>query len=141
MRKMCVALLAAAVSISSAVLIGPVQAGDYYGNAYRRERDYSGVRYSTDCCYRKVTRVVRSVRYQRVDDERSRYRPYDRYRGEGRHRQSWYSGEAYPSRRYVSNEYSGRNGYRGDRIDGGDCVSYRVDDGRGGWVWGRSRCY
>ncbi len=149
-----VALLFAAPFVSNAA-----QAGEYYHGGYGYRS--GNVSYSSNCCYRKVVRTVRTVRYVRVDDGyRHGYYP--------RHHRSYYYGSPYRTVRYrepyyrpaVYSEpyrrpyYDGRpyrydgayyDGYRPYRVSYGDSCTVRrvrVSDGYGGWVWARSRvCY
>jgi hypothetical protein len=103
---------------------GPAEAGDY-GARY--------VWYSSSCCYQKVVRHERDVRYVRIGEYRPHYAYYARppvyvYRAE-RHRIVQFS----------EFNYSGVVAYAGE-----DCYWREVPlrDGRGGWVWGVTTiCY
>lgn len=63
MRTALAALLTS-VALAFGAFVGSAQAGEYYGGYYSNRA--ANVRYSSDCCYRKVVRVVRTVRYVRV---------------------------------------------------------------------------
>ena len=132
------------------------KAGDYYDDGYYRPRSRS-VWYSSDCCYKRVTR--HSSYYVRTDDDYDRRSSYDDY---PRYRRSYYSDYAprryyddYAPRRYYS-DYAPRRYYNGYSYSGyssgySSYANYsetctwrrtRIDDGRGGWVWGARRvCY
>jgi len=139
MRQFAFAVLCSCLLLSLGLFSAPAQAGDYYGGGYYGHR--GNVWYSSSCCYRKVVRHERSVRYVRTYDEGSYYRSgYDRPYRHGYYdrpyRSRYYYGE---SRRYYGGGY-----YTGDAGYGDGCYrrSVRVADGRGGWVWGtRSSCY
>jgi hypothetical protein len=157
-------VVAACAPIVIGILAGPVNAGDYYDSGYRREWRSVDARYSTDCCYRKIIRHWRSVRYERVyEPPRRRYyprrygedtlpdRPY-RYSGdyyaprrdvsESYSAPRRYISETYVPRRGVSQSYYGPPRYAEYRSYGDDCRLRRLWDGQGGWVWGiRRGCY
>ncbi|MFA6265717.1 MAG: hypothetical protein WC670_08395 [Pseudolabrys sp.] len=173
MRRIALTILGLCLLLTlSLVTSNNATAGDYYygRSGYRGEN----VRYSSNCCYRKIVKVVRKVRYVRVDDgyrhgyEAPRYRssyysdPYrstyysEPYRGtyyNEPYRTTSYSapyrGPTYYGRpyRYDGGEYYGgtggyRVGYSAGYGDGCTVRRVRVADGRGGWVWARSRvCY
>lgn len=147
MRNIRIAVMAACVPIVIGVLAGPANAGDYYDSGYRRDWRSPGVSYSTDCCYRKIVRHWRSVRYERVYEPPRRHY-YPRRYGE----EYWpdrpyrYSGDDYAPRRSVSETYYeprrsvGESYYRPRRYAdyrsyGDDCQLRRLWDGQGGWVW------
>lgn len=146
MRRISILALSFCAAASLGFLSVAAEAGDYYDGGYRH-RDSGNVRYSAQCCYKKVVRVVRSVSYVRVDagrsyhDDRSYRRGY--YPAAPRHysgnydapRRSVSSHDA--PRRYVDNTYYG-NGYRSYAQT---CTwrRDRFDDGEGGWVWGERR--
>jgi hypothetical protein len=152
MRRVVFAVLSACVLVALGVLASPAKAGDDYEDGYHRHRHSGNVSYSSSCCYRKVVRHERSVRYVREDYEdrpyhrngyydRRSYRSsyYDRphYRSRYDYDRPRYVDDGYVSRRYVS-DYSGYSSYADN------CHRHRVPvaDGRGGWVWGvRSSCY
>jgi hypothetical protein len=150
MRRFSFILLSACLLGSLAIASLPAKAGDYYEDGYGyRHRHSSNVWYSSNCCYRKVVRHERRVRYVRVDEERPYYR--DRYH-ERPYRRSYHSGyysdvpRSYTSTSYVSRGYVDRGyyPYDGYRNYTESCYRRRVPilDGRGGWVWGyRSSCY
>ncbi len=143
MRRIVFAVLSACVLVSLGLLTSPAKAGDYNEDGYYRHRHSDNVWYSSNCCYRKVVRHERSVRYERVDEERSyeRHGYYDRS-----YRQSYYSDtprryrdDSYAPRHYG---YSGYSGYSGYASYANSCDRRRIADGRGGWVWGvRADCY
>lgn len=132
-----------------------VAAGEYYDGGYVTR---GAVSYSSNCCYRKVVRTVRTVRYVRVDDgyRHGYYAP--RYRSsyyDTPYRHSYY-GEPYRSAQYYGRPYrydgggyygGYYGGYGVSRVGygyGESCTvrRVRVSDGYGGWVWARSRvCY
>lgn len=82
MRRVAFALLCSCVLVSIPLLSIPAQAGGYYAGG-----GYSGdtVWYSSSCCYRKIVRHERSVRYEPVYGENGYYgsgyygRPYPYY--------------------------------------------------------------
>ena len=98
----------------------PATAGEYYGGGYNGYRSGGNVWYSSSCCYRKVVRHERRVRYVRTYG--------DGYNGDRVVYSSGYRGG------YV-NSYN--DGYGG----GERCYArrVRVGDGYGGWVWSRTR--
>jgi hypothetical protein len=135
MRHIAFAVLCSCVL----VLLGvSAKAGDYYDDGYYRHRS-NNVWYSSSCCYKKVIRHERSVRYSRIEEER-RYdrqgyydrpyrdnyseRPYRDSYSERPYRDSYYD-RPYrpyrpvtyydPPRRYVDDSYVTR-GYGG--LDG-----------------------
>jgi hypothetical protein len=59
------------VLVSLGVLASPAKAGDYYEDDYYRHHHADSAWYSSDCCYRKVVRHERSVRYVREEEERT----------------------------------------------------------------------
>jgi hypothetical protein len=156
-RNIRIAIMAACVPIVIGVLAGPANAGDYYDSGYRREWRSPGVSYSTDCCYRKIIRHWRSVRYERVyEPPRRRY--YPRRYGETYYGPNYrYSDDYYPPRRYVdethyaprrsvsetyyeprrsvSESYYRPRRYADYRSFSDDCQLRRLWDGQGGWVW------
>lgn len=153
-RNIRFAIVAACVPMVIGILAGPVNAHDYYDSGYRREGRAAGVSYSTDCCYRKIIRHWRSVRYERVYEpprRRHSHRHYgENYSADRPHRYSddyygprRYVGENYDGpRRYVSESHYGRPRYADYRSYSDDCQLRRLWDGRGGWVWGiRRGCY
>lgn len=153
MRNIRIAIMAACVPIVIGVLAGPVNAGDYYDSGYRREWRSASVSHSTDCCYRKIIRHWRTVRYERVyEPSRRRHRHYGDSYSPYRHSEDYYG-----PRRYVSESYSAPRQYAGEtytaprrnvsqsyyeppryaenRSYGDDCRLRRLWDGQGGWVW------
>ena len=167
MHRIALAVLGFCVLVlASSLTSNPAAAGEYY----RGHAGYSrgNVWYSSSCCYRKVVKHVRKVRYVRVDDgyRQGYYAPprNQSYYGGGPYRSTVYSepyrGAYYTGRpyRYDGGGYDGgasgyRVGYGGSYggYAGGYGSSYadrctvrrvRVYDGYGGWVWTRSRvCY
>lgn len=132
-----------------------VTAGEYYDGGYVSR---GAVSHSSSCCYRKVVRIVRTVRYVRVDDgyRHGYYAPRHRSSYYGTPYRSTYYGEPYRSAydydrpyRYDGGGYYGGyyGGYGVSRVSygyGESCTvrRVRVADGYGGWVWARSRvCY
>ena len=144
-------------------LIDPVKAGDYYDEGYQSSRydsatggysngGFSGrtVRYSRDCCFEKVVRHEKSVRYVRtyggVDRSSSYDRPYYRYGNSGGNDggySSGYNGGDY-RRPYYRSSYDAPRSYAPSYTSGYGDIGYgsncggrrvRVFDGRGGWVW------
>jgi hypothetical protein len=182
MRRIAFALLSVFLLASFGFPISPAKAGDYdysgdgysgggyYGHRYSdvgyRHRYYDdgyyrrhrSVWYTSSCCYRKVVRHTRSVRYERLYDDHSYYRrPYYRsyYYGRPYRYDSGYYHRPY-YHRYDSGYYgySGRPYYRASYSDyvyrpyrhynlGYDYARYDrcgripLADGRGGWVWSR----
>lgn len=146
----------AILCLSVLVVLGvaaPANAGDYYDYGYRNS-GYGNVYYSSSCCYKKVVRHATTTRYVRVDDDRSYYRGsgyYDRsYRSSSYYdRPRHYVDDSYYApRRYVgydnggySSGYSGYSSYTGYSAYGQSCYDrrVRVNDWRGGWVWGTKR--
>lgn len=125
----------------------PAKAGDYYDNGYRSS-GYGNVYYSSSCCYKKVVRHQTTSRYVRVDEDRSYYRGggyYDQsYRSSSYYDQPrrYVDDNYYAPRRYVGYDnggYSGYSGYSAYAQQGCYDRRVRVDDGRGGWVWGSTR--
>jgi hypothetical protein len=126
----------------------------YSGNGYYRSRysddgyyrpRHRNVWYSSNCCYRKLVRHERSVRYVREDyGYRSSY--YDGGYSRRSYRSGYYERPSY-RQRYYSDYY--QRPYRSYRYSNAGYLSYdncyggrvRVADGRGGWVWGRRVCY
>ena len=98
MRRIVFAVLSACVLVALGVLASPAKAGDYYEGGYQRHRHADNVWYSSKCCYRKVVRHERSVRYVREDYDR----PYHRngYYDRPRYRSSYYDRPYYRSRYY-----------------------------------------
>lgn len=146
MRRIAFAVLCSCVLLSLGILSSPAKAGDYYGGGHYGHRHYGNVWYSSSCCYKKIVRHERSVRYVRIDEEGSYHRHgyYDQpYR-------SSYYGEP---RRYEDYSYAPRRHYYGGYHSGysSGYASYaescyrrkvRVADDRGGWVWGvKTNCY
>lgn len=141
MRRIAFAALCSCVLVSISFVTSPAKAGDYNENGYYRQRHSGNVWYSSNCCYKKIIRHERSVRYVPVDEERrnERHGYYDRpYRSS-----SYYD----TPRRYVDDSYTtrrhdGYSRYSGSYSSYADsCYTRRVqvEDGRGGWVWGVKR--
>lgn len=151
------AILCSCVLLGFSSFVGSAQAGDYYDGYYPRRA--ANVWYSSDCCYKKIVRHVRQVRYVRNEPYRRygyydapRYResyyapPRDRYYAPARYTETYdvprYSG--YAPRYSTYRSYDGYRGY--DAYNAVSDCSYNrripVADGRGGWVWGyRTGCY
>ncbi|HEY0223871.1 MAG TPA: hypothetical protein VGC38_05085 [Pseudolabrys sp.] len=161
MRHVAAAVVFACVLIASGLTAGAAKAGDYYEDGYYGHRHADNVWYSSSCCYRKIVRHERSVRYVRTDNdgyERHGYyeqpysygrsyrssnyydtpRRYDDYSYRSR-RYDDYSYSDSP-RRYVSDNY-GYPAYTGYSSYEDNCRRIRISDGLGGWVWGeRADC-
>jgi len=194
MRRIAFALLTAFVFVSFGFVTSPARAGDYgyYGDGYSGDAYYTGYRhhrtydhyysrrysddgyyrrhrhrsvwYTSSCCYRKVVRHTRSVRYVRTYDDYGYYRrpyrhvyysdyytrPYRYYsyrRPYYHHTYSGYYGWRHhyrPYRHYYTSAYlyrPYRHYYAGYNTVGylgyGECRRIPLADGRGGWVWSR----
>jgi hypothetical protein len=153
-----------------AIPAAPAKAGDYYtsgsgyyGDGYYGDRSYRprhrNVWYSSSCCYRKIVRHERTVRYVPTDSgyrssyyDDGYYRRHYRssYYNDGYYHHSYRSGyydRPYYRHRYYSDYYA--RPYRSYRYYNAGYSSYdscyrgrvQVRDGRGGWVWGRRVCY
>lgn len=140
MHRYSIAALCACLLVSFGILSTPAKAGEYYNGGYYRHP--GNVWYSSNCCYRKVVRHERSVRYVAVEHERSYY-PSSHYGYSSSYyarpyRHSYYADQP---RRYVDDGYYGSRSYDSYASN---CYRRKVQvlDGRGGWVWGsRSSCY
>ena len=143
MPRIAYVILCSCLLVLTALFAGPACAGDY-GDGYYRDGYYGGrsyrggyhrphrtrVWYSSNCCYRKIVRHVRSVRYVRV---RPRHRYYGYNYDRPRYRTSYYD---VPPRRYV-----GYDGYA-DRGYGCHRRRVRAISADGERVWAVSaRCY
>ncbi|MBS0247290.1 MAG: hypothetical protein JSR61_11770 [Proteobacteria bacterium] len=153
MRRLLLTSLGLLVA-GTAFLAAPknVTAGEYYEGGYVTR---GVVSYSSSCCYRKVVRYVRTVRYVRVRDRvyGGTYAPPYRNSYYGTPYRTVYYGEPYRGPhyyeqpyRYVGAEYDGystaRVGYRVRYGENCTVRRVRVADGYGGWVWATSRlCY
>lgn len=157
--RTALAVLCTCVLLALGAFAGPAQAGGYRysDDGYYPRRHHGDVWYSSKCCYKKIIRHVRQVRYVRVDPYRrhgyrSAYRPWrEGYYG----RPSGYYGrpasytEVYvngPRRRYVGGAmYDAYDAYNAADVDvAPTCIRRRapMPDGRGGWVWGfKQVCY
>jgi hypothetical protein len=126
MRPIAFAFVCSCLLVSLTVVATPAQAGDYY-DGYRHR--HGKVWYSSKCCYKKIVRHERSVRYVRTygDDDY-----YDRPRSTYRKRYSHY--DDYRPRHRYHDDY-GYSSYARS------CHWRQVPvaDGRGGWVWGEKR--
>lgn len=157
--RTALAVLCTCVLFALGAFAGPAQAGGYryYDDGYYPRRHHGDVWYSSKCCYKKIIRHVRSVRYVRIDPYRrhGHYGPYRPWR-EGYYGQpSGYYGrpasytEVYvdgPPRRYVGGPmYDAYDAYNAAGVDvAPSCYRRRapIPDGRGGWVWGfKQVCY
>lgn len=140
MRRIAFAVLCSCVLVSIS-FVAPAKAGDYREDSYYRNRHSGNVWYSSDCCYKKIVRHERSVRYVPVDEERryERHGYYDRpYRSSSYYDTTRsYSEGSYAPRRYDSS-YGYSNNYS-SYADSCHTRQVRVEDGRGGWVWGVKR--
>ena len=114
----------------------PRQSRDDYDDGYHRHRS-NNVWYSSDCCYKKVVRHERSVHYRRIDNDGYYDRPsyYDQP-----YRRS-YTNYDTPRRYDTDRYYSGYSNYSSYSSYADSCYlrSVRIDDNRGGWVWGTRR--
>ena len=143
MPRIAYVILCSCLLVFTVLLAGPARAGDYrdgyYRDGYNSGRYYRSryhrarhprVWYSSNCCYRKIVRHVRSVRYVRV---RPRHRYYGRYYNRPRYRVSYYD---VPPRRYDGYDGYADRGYRCHRR------RVRAIDAYGEQVWTVStRCY
>ncbi len=148
MSRIAYVILCSCLLVFTVLLAGPVRAGDYRDGYYRdgydsgryyrshsyRSRSYRARRlrvwYSSNCCYRKIVRHVRAVRYVRV---RPRHRYYSRYYNRPRYRVSYYD---VPPRRYDRYDGYADRGYRCHR------QRVRAIGAYGERVWVvRTRCY
>ena len=132
MRRVAFAVLAACVLAIAASFTGAAKAREYYryDDGYRVQPYHRNVRvwYSSSCCYRRIVRHERTVRYVPVErygygGRRYRYGYYDEPRRYRRY------APAYRTSHWVEDVYSGNAEI---------CYARRVRvlDGRGGWVWG-----
>jgi hypothetical protein len=168
MRRIAFAILGSAMLLILGLPVSAAKAGDvYYGDRYRhryyddgyRPRYRRNVWYSSSCCYRKVVRHERRVRYVRVAPRRPYYyrhgyydrphyqRPWRRYGYDHRpyRDQTYYDVPPryvdYPYERYRRG-YDAYNAVPATYAD--TCTRRRVPyaDGRGGWVWAvKTVCY
>lgn len=130
MRRVLLCVLSSCVLASLTLLGGPAKAGEsggYYAPGTTR------VWYSSSCCYRRIVRNSRSVRYVRVargyrSPPASDYRPY-------RDDRAW---------RYDRPPYGpgygawlGGGWYYANYVPPPDCRLVRITDGMGGWMWSR----
>lgn len=132
MRHVAFAVLFACVFAFAATLAGAAHAGEYYrtDDGYRVRPYHRSVNvwYSSSCCYRKVVRHVRTVRYVPVERYGRYERPYrDGYYDEPRRYRRY--APAYRSSHWVENVYSNTADICYPR-------RVRILDGRGGWIWG-----
>lgn len=137
MRRIAFALLYSCLLVSLGILTSPAKAGDYNDDGYYRHRHSSNVWYSSNCCYKKIVRHERSVRYVPVDEDRS----YERH---GYYERPYRQSYSYAApRRYVDDSYGPRryDSYSGYSSYADSCYTRRVqvEDGHGGWVWGVRR--
>src|SRR5579872_3081155 len=142
MLRIAFALVLSIFLLPLGVMNTPAKAGDYYGYGDGYYRRHSGdVWYSSNCCYRRVVR--HSAHYERIygNDYYGRSSYY-----EPPYRSSYYDRPYHSS--YYGRPYYGYSSYRYRSYGYGDYASYadscysyprriRVDDDRGGWVWGK----
>ena len=155
MTRIAYVILCSCLLVFAALSAGPANAGDgyyrngnygnygnygdvayrdgYNGGRYDRGRTYRShptrVWYSSNCCYRKIVRHVRAVRYVHVRPRHRYYGYYDRPHS----RVSYYD---VPPRRY-----GGYGGYA-ERDYGCHRRRVRAIGADGEWVWAVSaRCY
>lgn len=165
--RTALAVLCTCVLFALGAFVGPAQAGGgyrSYDDGYYPRGHHGDVWYSSKCCYKKIVRHVRQVRYVRVDPYRRHgyYGPYRPWR-EGYYGQpsSYYGRPASYTEVYVGGppprygdyppppppRWNGHNGgynggydaYNAAGVDvAPTCYRRRapVLDGRGGWVWG-----
>lgn len=161
--RTALAVLSTCVLFALGAFVGPAQAGGghrSYDDGYYPRRHHGDVWYSSKCCYKKIVRHVRTVRYVRIDPYRRHHGYYGPYRPwrEGYYDRPWREGhyhrpanytEVYvdgPPRRYVGGVgYDAYDAYNAADADGApSCYRRRapIADGRGGWVWGfKQVCY
>ncbi len=149
MPRIAYVILCSCLLAFAGLFAGPANAGDYYGgysrDSYARPYRAHGVRYSSSCCYRKIVRHVRVVRYVRVRPVRvHHYRPY---RDEGYYERPRYRVSYYDQPRSRVNYYDQPRRYvdegayvvRRDRCQRHRVRVLSVD---GGTVWAvKARCY
>jgi hypothetical protein len=171
------AILCTGVLLVFGLSMTPAAAGGYYSNGYYGDGYYgngyygngyyggrSSVWYSSNCCYRKIVRHVRTVNFVQTEPYRRygyydggyRYGYYGRPYGVGYYGRPYHSGYYGGGYRYGGGYYVGRGygGYSGARYDDGydaynaaysakkkHCTTQRVrvPDGHGGRVWGASK--
>lgn len=158
-------VLCSCLLLALGVVASQAQPRDRYDDGDTRPG--TNVSYSSDCCYKKIVRTIREVRYVRITPPR-RYgwgpeRHYSRPHHPAHvHRPASYSevhvapvrrfGGYYERRRYDRPRYDRYDGYDDgyDAYNAVDaptvevvpvCTSTRVRvlDGKGGWVWGLKR--
>ena len=126
MRRIASAVLCSCVLVSFGSLASPAKAGGYYGN--------DQVWYSASCCYGKVVRHTRSVRYVPAGGYGYGYDYGYGYVEPHRVVRVF----APPSPLLYDSAYIAYASY------GQICARRRVtlDDGFGGWIWGvETTCY
>jgi hypothetical protein len=143
-RVLSAFVLSGLLALLAVITAGSARAGEY--GYYRGDYDggYDGRSYThSNCCYRRV------VEYDRVNSEdydRPYYRNYGygyRYGSRYGSRNGYRYGSYYGTSRYYdrrpyygyANTYYGYD-YASSYADGCYGQRVRMDDGRGGWVWG-----
>jgi len=160
--RTALAVLCTCVLFALGAFVGPAQAGGYRysDDGYYPRRQHGDVWYSSKCCYKKVIRHVRTVRYVRIDPYRRHgyYGPYRPWREGYYGRPSSYYGRPasytevyidgpppppryadYPPPRWRYDRWNGYDAYNSADVNvAPTCYRRRapVLDGRGGWVWG-----
>lgn len=133
-----VLLVLSAVALFATLTL-PAAAGDYYyRHGYAGGAYYGGhtrVWYSSSCCYRRIVRHVKSVRYVPVYRHRAYYHGYGRYYGHSYYLRPYRAHYSYYPHRYAVQQV----GYYDSYATGCYWGRVRVDDHYGGWVWGRER--
>jgi hypothetical protein len=105
MRRVAAAVVFVCVLVSSGLTASAVRAGDYYEDGYYGRRHADNVWYTSNCCYRKVVRHERSVRYVRTYDEDRSYERRGYY--ERPYYERPYRSSSYYNRPYRSSSYYG----------------------------------
>lgn len=165
MRRIAFAILCSCVLAALGFPTSAARAGGYYDDGYYRHRYYDDgyyrhryrghVWYSSKCCYKKIIRHERSVRYVRIDRWRHhgyygrpwRYGYYERPYRYGYYDRPYRPAYYYDAPRYYNDSYwsPGYDAYNAVSAAYTDsCYRRRVPigDGRGGWVWGlKTNCY
>jgi hypothetical protein len=143
MPRIVYVILYSCLIVFAGLLVRPAHAGShddgYYRDVTYRPHHVSRVWYSSNCCYRKIVRHVRQVRYVKVPPppkKKARLRLHRQYREYGDYDRPRYRVSHYDlPPRYVDD-----GGYvvRRDRCHH---RRVRVLSGDGGWMWAlRARC-
>lgn len=144
MLRIAYVILYSCLIVFAGLIASPASAG-HRDDGYNRDVSYRPQRagrawYSSSCCYRKIVRHVRQVRYVEVKPPRKKQagrKPHRRYRDDGYYdrpddRVSYYD---VPPRYVEDDDYvAGPDRCRHRRV--------RVLSDDGGWVWAlTARCY